>query len=116
MSMNDNDLERLEAQLRNVSPARPPAAFLQRLKSETPALVAERRAHTTLALQPAQPENCGARNGLRVRSRHVVFVGVVGYAMAGSGGGDAGRWHRHLAGEPADGARTGNQQHPGKGR
>ena len=48
MSMNNNELERLEAQLRSVSPARPPAAFLERLKSETPARLAERRAQATL--------------------------------------------------------------------
>jgi hypothetical protein len=44
MSMNESELEHLEAQLRKISPAQPPAAFLERLKSETPALVAERRA------------------------------------------------------------------------
>ena len=65
MSMNDNDLERIEAQLRNVSPARPPATFLQRLKSETPVLVAERRAHTTLAHQPAQPVKSAAPETVR---------------------------------------------------
>jgi hypothetical protein len=65
MSMSDNDLERLEAQLRNVSPARPPAAFLQRLKSETPALVAKRRAHTTFAPQPAQPVRTAAPETVR---------------------------------------------------
>jgi hypothetical protein len=52
--MNGNELERLEAQLRSVSPVRPPAEFLQRLKSETAVLVAERRAHTALAARPAQ--------------------------------------------------------------
>lgn len=65
MSTNDNELERLEAQLRSVSPARPPAAFLQRLKSETAALVAERRAQSALAAQPAQPERTAARETVR---------------------------------------------------
>ncbi len=49
MSMNDNELERFEAELRSAGPARPPAEFLRRLKSEVPALVAERRAQTALA-------------------------------------------------------------------
>jgi len=44
MSMNENELERLEAQLRSIRPARPPADFVQGLKSEVPAQVAARRA------------------------------------------------------------------------
>jgi hypothetical protein len=63
--MNDNELERLEAQLRSVSPARPPADFLQRLKSQAPALVAERRAQTTLAAPPAQPERTAVSETVR---------------------------------------------------
>lgn len=54
MSLNDNELERLEARLRSVRPARLPADFLQRLKTETPALVAERRAQTAPAAQPGK--------------------------------------------------------------
>jgi hypothetical protein len=54
VSLNDNELERLEAQLRSLSPAPLPADFRQRLKTETPALVAERRAQTTLAAPTAQ--------------------------------------------------------------
>jgi len=60
MSRIDNELECLEAQLRSISPARPPAAFLQRLKSETAVLVAERRAQTALAAPPAQSERTAA--------------------------------------------------------
>jgi hypothetical protein len=56
MSMNDNELERFEAELRSAGPARPPAEFLQRLKSEVPALVAERRAQTALAAPPVRAE------------------------------------------------------------
>lgn len=56
MSMNDNELERFEAELRNAAPARPPAHFLRRLTSEVPALVAERRAQAALAAQPARAE------------------------------------------------------------
>jgi hypothetical protein len=65
MSLNDNELERLEAQLRSVSPARPPADFLQRLKSEAAALVAERRAQTTLAGRHARPEGTAAPERVR---------------------------------------------------
>jgi hypothetical protein len=54
VSLNNNELESLEAQLRSVSPARLPADFLQRLKTETPALVAQGRAQTTLAAPTAQ--------------------------------------------------------------
>lgn len=53
--MNDNELEHFEAQLRSVNPARPPAEFLERLKSETAVLVAERRTQTAVAAPPAQP-------------------------------------------------------------
>ena len=66
MSMNENDLERLEAQLRSVRPAQPPADFLQRLKSSPPARVADLPAHTALAASPTQaarpavPETPGA--------------------------------------------------------
>ena len=66
MSMNENDLERLEAQLRSVRPARPPADFVQRLKSSPPTRVPELRAQTALAAPPAQaqspaaPETLGA--------------------------------------------------------
>jgi len=56
MSMNDNELERFEAELRSASPARPPTEFLQRLRSEVPGLVAERRAQTALAAPPARAE------------------------------------------------------------
>lgn len=56
MSMNENELERFEAQLRSVNPARPPAEFLQRLMSETAVLVAERRAQTALAVLAEQSE------------------------------------------------------------
>src|ERR1039457_5772549 len=65
MSTYDNEVERLEAQLRSFSPARPPAEFLQRLKCETAALVAERRAQSALAAQPAQPERTAAREMVR---------------------------------------------------
>ncbi|MGO8928838.1 MAG: hypothetical protein ACLQU3_18375 [Limisphaerales bacterium] len=65
MSMNDNELEHLEAQLRSVSPARPPADFLQRLKSNVAAQVAERRAQTTLAAPPAQPGRTAAPETVR---------------------------------------------------
>ena len=58
--MNDNELERFEAHLRSVGPARPPAGFLERLKSETAALVVERRAQTAIAGSPAQPERTTA--------------------------------------------------------
>jgi hypothetical protein len=56
MSMNDNELERFEAELRSTGAARPPADFMQRLKSEVPALVAERRAQNELAALPARVE------------------------------------------------------------
>jgi negative regulator of sigma E activity len=49
MSADENELERFEAELRGVRPARPPADFLQRLKSEAPALVTERRAELAQA-------------------------------------------------------------------
>ena len=60
MSMNENELERFEAQLRSVNPARPPAEFLQRLMSETAVLVAERRAQTALAVLSEQSEESAA--------------------------------------------------------
>ncbi len=63
--MSDNELELLEAQLRSVSPARPPADFLQRLKAQAPAPVAERRAQTTLAAPPAQPQGTAAPETVR---------------------------------------------------
>lgn len=56
MSINENETERFEAQLRCVRPAQPPADFIQRLKSEVPALVAERRAQTAPTASPAQVE------------------------------------------------------------
>jgi hypothetical protein len=60
MRMNDNERERFEAQLRGVSPARPPAEFIERLKAETAVAVAERRAQTALAGPAAQPEGTTA--------------------------------------------------------
>jgi hypothetical protein len=60
MSMNENELERFAAQLRSVNPARPPAEFLQRLMSETAVLVAERRAHTALAVLSERSEGAAA--------------------------------------------------------
>ena len=56
MSMNDNELERFEAELRSAGPARPPADFMRRLKTDVPALVAERRAQTVLAASVARAE------------------------------------------------------------
>jgi hypothetical protein len=62
MSMNDHELERFEAELRGTGAARPPEDFMQRLKSEVPALVAERRAQKELAAlerrveEPVRPE------------------------------------------------------------
>ena len=71
MSVNDHDLERIESELRRVRPARPPAAFLQRLKAEAPALVAERRGQAALEAQPAQSE--GTRAPRTVRSEPVAW-------------------------------------------
>ena len=65
MSMNENELERFEAHLRSVDPARPPAEFLQRLMSETAVLVAERRAHTALEVLSAQAEGSPAPETVR---------------------------------------------------
>jgi hypothetical protein len=56
MSMNDNELERFEAELRGTGASRPPVEFVQRLKSEVPALVAERRAQNDLAARSARVE------------------------------------------------------------
>ena len=56
MSMNENETERFEAQLRCVRPAQPPADFMQRLKSEVPILVTERRTQ----IAPAAPTERGA--------------------------------------------------------
>jgi hypothetical protein len=61
MSWNDHELERFEAELRRVRPALPPADFLQRLKSETAARVAERRAEALAAAPTPQPEQAAAR-------------------------------------------------------
>ena len=52
MSMDENEQERFETELRRIRPARPPADFLQRLKSETQALVTERQAELA---QPDRP-------------------------------------------------------------
>jgi hypothetical protein len=60
MSTSDNDLERLEDHLRSVSPAVPPANFLQRLKAEVPTRVAERRAQTAFTSPPAKPQRTAA--------------------------------------------------------
>jgi hypothetical protein len=65
MSMNDNELERFEAQLRSVSPARPPAEFIERLKGETAVVVAERRSQAVLAAPAAQPEGTAAPEAVR---------------------------------------------------
>jgi hypothetical protein len=65
MSMNDNELERFEAQLRSVSPARPPAEFLERLKSEAPSLLTERRGQTAPATPPAQAGGTAAPGTVR---------------------------------------------------
>jgi hypothetical protein len=65
MRMNDNELERLEAQLRSVSPARPPAEFLERLKSETAALMEERRAHSALAAPRGQTQRTAVPETIR---------------------------------------------------
>jgi hypothetical protein len=56
MSMNDNELERLEAELQSVRLAGPPSDFMQRLKSEVPALVAERRAQIAPGAPSARAE------------------------------------------------------------
>src|ERR1039458_3364811 len=56
MSMNDNELERFEAELRSTGAARPPADFMQRLNSEVPALGSERRAQNELAALTARVE------------------------------------------------------------
>jgi hypothetical protein len=45
-----------EAELRRVRPALPPADFLQRLKSETAAIVAERRAEASPSAPAPQPQ------------------------------------------------------------
>jgi hypothetical protein len=66
MSMNDNELERFEAQLRSVGPAQPPADFLKRLESDVPVLVAERRAQTAPATAPARAEVPMAPETVRV--------------------------------------------------
>ena len=58
--MDENELQRLEARLESIRPAPPPAGFLRRLKSETPALVAERRAHTPAATPSAQARDIDA--------------------------------------------------------
>jgi hypothetical protein len=63
--MSDNELERLEAELRRVSPARPPAAFLERLKSEGAAREAEPRAQTKLGAPRAQPRGIAAPERVR---------------------------------------------------
>src|SRR5437016_3691293 len=42
MTTNENELERFEAKLRGVRPARPPADFLQRLQSGAPTLMSDR--------------------------------------------------------------------------
>jgi len=55
MSMSESERERLEAPLRGLRPARPPADFLQRLKSELSAAGAENQARTALEAPPAQP-------------------------------------------------------------
>ena len=65
MSMNENELERFEAQLRTVNPARPPAEFIQRLMSETAGLVAERRAQTALAVLAEQSKATAAPETFR---------------------------------------------------
>jgi hypothetical protein len=68
-SMKENETERFEVQLRNVRPARPPADFIQRLKSEVPDLVTERRVQIASAApmaqaeRPAVPETLGAAEG-----------------------------------------------------
>jgi hypothetical protein len=56
MSWNDQELERFETELRRLRPSLPPPDFLQRLKSETAALVAERRAEAKAAAPATQPE------------------------------------------------------------
>jgi len=53
--MNHEDLARFEAELQSTAPAAPPAAFLQRLTSEVPTLVAERRMQAAPAAQPEAP-------------------------------------------------------------
>jgi len=60
MPANENELEQFEAKLKAVRPAQPPADFLQRLQSETPALVSARRAES------AQPDLSPA--SARIRS------------------------------------------------
>ena len=54
--MNHEELARFEAELRGTAPAAPPAGFLQRLTSEVPTLVAERRMQAAPATQPPRPE------------------------------------------------------------
>jgi hypothetical protein len=61
MSWNDQELERFEADLRRVRPALPPSDFLQRLKSETAAVVVERRAEAKPAAPAQQPEKTTVR-------------------------------------------------------
>ena len=65
MSMNDSELERFEAELRSATPARPPAEFLQRLKSQVPVRVAERRARAALPAAPARAETSAAPETVR---------------------------------------------------
>lgn len=55
MSVNENELERLEAELRRVRPAPLPGGFAQRLKSMAPSRVVDSRAQTVLAAQSARP-------------------------------------------------------------
>jgi hypothetical protein len=71
MSMNENELERFEAELRGTGAARPPADFLQRLKSEVPALVAERRAQNQLAARSARVEAAVTPEAVRAPERGV---------------------------------------------
>jgi hypothetical protein len=79
MSPSENEGERFEDQLRSVAPARPPAAFLERLKSETPVLVAERRVQAAVAARPAPAEGTTATeaDGVAASAAWSSWVGLI---------------------------------------
>jgi len=54
MDLNENEWERLEAELRRARPAPLPADFLQRLKSAAPSRVRDAEVQTALAAQPGR--------------------------------------------------------------
>lgn len=71
MSLSENELERLEAELRSASPARPAAEFLQRLRSEVPQLVAERQAQEAAATQSVGTRTAVTSEAVRESERGV---------------------------------------------